>query len=425
MWSRPYEDVLRIIYAHAHAHYLEHKRAPTQTELMVSLQAYFANNPAECIFLETTQQVFGQIYAPPVDLTRDYVIKLAQRFIDDRLLSPYFVPGQAAAPVAQRVEALTAAFRASRVTSTQAIDPFDYTDPRQQVKTPPAWATGCAVFDKLHDGGARACQYSGFLAPYGGGKTALTLNAAVACAKRKRHVAVFQYEQQVVVELKPRILSCATGVPSSEFVDRVYSEYPPNVKRAFDEVAHIGKYLHFFPMVEGNSGYGGREEIQAALGELCDRLGESPVVTLVDWLGAMCVRRSVTQTKLDPVQAAIGYAKEFDVLAKSEIAFRFNTQLVVMNQVTPSLAVSDIDRRYSKYDAIYSKQFAAMQDRTGIMLPIDENGISLMYNDKARGTAAEFWVQMNKATGRMSVLEGRYIAVQSQNNKKSWQPAAA
>jgi hypothetical protein len=423
LWSQPYEDALKIVYAHAYAHYQAIKQLPTRDEMYAMLSTFFTSNPSMGVFSGVAFDVFTDVYKHDErSFTLSYVVQLGQRFVDERVVTPHFTAAALGGAVAERVTGLLDAFRGSRVTGVQSINPFDHTDARHQVRTSPAVMTGCDVFDRLTDGGARAREVMGFLGPYGAGKTALTLNIATACAKRKKHVAVFQYEQQVIEELKPRILACATGQPISEFENKLYEEYSPRTKQAYDAIADIGEYLHFYSMVDdGVTGFGGYPEVQAIMQGLCDKIGGSPIVTLIDWVGAMHARKASAQNAVDPQQVVVSEAKLFDNMAKPELAIKFNTHLLLMNQVTPALASSDIDKRYTKYDAMSNKAFAALQSRTAILLPIDANGVQLMYTDKQRGNAASFWAKTSKEVCGLRVLEGTYAAVPGPNNVKQWQ----
>lgn len=97
------------------------------------------------------------------------------------------------------------------------------------VPPPPSLVpTGVPFIDKLLGGGQKAAGVYGLLGPIGSCKTTTGIMLAVEAARRLYQVegetgqsfAVMVSYEQSIAELQARALSCATGIPSSEFTNR-------------------------------------------------------------------------------------------------------------------------------------------------------------------------------------------------------------
>lgn len=149
---------------------------------------------------------------------------------------------------------------------------------------------GVRVIDLLVGGGMSPGELLGVLGPTGGGKTVLAVGIACEQTRRKKHVAIFQFEQPTEGDLTERIFSYMLNTDISQFRNKNLKDIDKNLLKQYGEIKEkFGKYLTIVDLSQGSRGQDGANEVIRFLDSLIAN-GECPNVVIIDWLGAMIQR---------------------------------------------------------------------------------------------------------------------------------------
>lgn len=158
----------------------------------------------------------------------------------------------------------------------------------------PKTRTGVSFIDELLNGGTRAGETYGFLAPTGGGKTTLANQIGISYARQRKHFVVFSYEQPPDNEYMVPVYACATKIHRDRIsmANSLQDLTPEEQQKYADAKRELSGYLHYSDMSGNHStaGSGGVEEIEAALIRFRDA-GMPIDGFAVDWFWPMMQRR--------------------------------------------------------------------------------------------------------------------------------------
>ena len=156
------------------------------------------------------------------------------------------------------------------VTAPLVVEPFALDMP-DNLEITPRFPTGVFFLDELLDGGSRAGEAYGFIAPVGGGKTTLSNQLAIEYASRGHHVFVFTYEQPINNDYLYPVRVYASRIPRDRMknVKRVEDFTDDEKRRFFKAKELINRYLHFVDFSgcgdNPGAGAGGVNEIERVL----------------------------------------------------------------------------------------------------------------------------------------------------------------
>jgi len=228
---------------------------------------------------------------PVSSLNLSSTARILERFMfQRRVYSGFVMLAEAGLVSPENVKILGQESQETLVVQSTTSNPFEC----DMLGLRPKIRTGVSFVDELLNGGARAGEAYGFLAPTGGGKTTLANQIGISFARQKKHFVVFSYEQPTDNEYMVPVYACATGINRDRIsAITTMQDLSEAEQRKFAEARKdLAAYLHYKDMSGTHSlaGSGGLEEIEAALVQFRD--AKTPVSAFViDWFWPMMQRR--------------------------------------------------------------------------------------------------------------------------------------
>jgi hypothetical protein len=285
------------------------------------------------------------------------------------------------------IRQLSARADESIISESIATRPFD----QLILGATPRIATGIDVLDLMMGGGVRPRELYGFLAPSGGGKTTFSNQLAVSCARQKRHMAYFTYEDPPNAEFLVGVYACAAGVERA-IVEKAQrpQDLPESARvRLAKAREELGPYLHYYDMsMQTNRRVGamGPSEIEAVMRDLQTK-GSPPFGFVVDYFWIMATRyfdqwepaKGKGSKKLEERTFAQRLMDELKV-----IAGRYSCWGWINQQLAPSESSKSRDMKWQ--DAAEFKSFAWNLSGCFALTMLDEHGVGVLNYSKARNT---------------------------------------
>jgi len=402
------ERPLALLWSVASKFYEQHRKCIPRVHLEAEVNNRLSQDSTWNQYeLESLVLLIDRAYGcPESDLVPDAAI---QSILQPLLYEPVYATmaamtdgfdGEADLPT--QVKQVSDKLAAATVTSAETLNLSDVDDPRMtEVRTAPT-ATGCEVFDILTGGGVRPQLLVLIMAPTGGGKTLLSLHAAVSAARRGLRALVCQYEFPVVPILRDRIWCCASGVPFNEIdgIDRKMMA-PGNWKRIAEAVGHLGGRCEAANLHEHGKGSGGAEEVASLVRDYESRCGHVDLV-VVDWLGYMA-EKYMGARDIGPEMKRQTMDRILNGL-RDQVAIRFNTCVVLAQQVNATAGSKSLDKPAGLYDGADHRMLAALADFSISVGRLDRNHRCKVINVKARGEMSEVLVHMDNRLMRATVI---------------------
>jgi len=413
LFSGPYEGPYRLIWMLAQDFYLTHREPMTKLYMIPQLKSRVAMSADLLQFAQKLDDIVEWIYSSDI---KEFNVaagkKLLQTFLDERVFQA--AVSTANADPSGTLDALNKIYSTTRVTNNSTLDVFDFTNPHLNDMQTPKRATGCTVFDRLTDGGWSPRHMTGILAPFGGGKTLLTLDLAVSTAKQCVHTLVCQYEQNVMQSIRPRVWSNATQIPTKVFSENKLSQLDASIVQKLASVASIGQFLHFSDLSTPPAGVGGAAEIEGIVIDMQSR-GCKPDVIIIDWLGLLV--RHYLMAKNLPFETH-AYSCFDEMIARlRKIANTYHCEVVVTHQLNASAGSKGAGSRASMYDAANYKGFAAVMDTCIMIGKHTDDGFALIHADKNRGTREEVTVKVRGDICKFEVRDNPFTTFSDSSGK--------
>lgn len=415
----PLEEPYRVLWAINQEYYVLYGVLVPYSVLLSELSKRFELDPNLTQFSDSIISLVDWVYntCKDADIAEDYCInQLLQPFLDERIIQP--IVHTFSGDTKEFYNVFHQAFSNSRLTSATQTNVFDLEDPSLDEDSTPATATGCLVFDKLMDGGARPAHMTGLLAPFGGGKTTFGIDVCVNLAKQRKHAVIFGYEESVKKALRYRVWSCVTGLPIKVFSETKFKDLPAQLKQQLKDYAYIDDYLILMDMSTGTQGLGGIDEVDNVLSELLNK-NKKPTAVVIDWLGTM-VKRYCAGNGISMESGLYAAYNETLTKARYNVASKYNTELILLHQFNAEAGKRSAGSRASMYDAADFKSFAALVNTCVLINKADSNGIANIFMDKNRGAYTDMFVRVRNPVCRMELIDRQFQAVQDSNGRTTF-----
>lgn len=417
----------QVAWGIARDHYRAHTslpcRAAVMTELLSRLEQVGEGMPIadQAACAELLEFAFG---LADDQLDPAVARELLSRFVLQVSLAPRIAelaaPGTTAETLA-RIDALRQTVENARLTTVERYTAGALGDVRFAGRVAAARTrTGFNVIDDLL-GGIRDGELIGVLAPSGGGKTALGLQACVAVAEGGAYAMYVSYELPIVPTIRERVWANMAGVPIATFEGATVRGVgdgpfaPEAAERALRAAAERqGDRLSLIDMTgvraDGTpgQGFGGAAELEAIVrGDVA--AGRPPRLVVIDWLGLMVRAFQAQHSESSPGSAELHHAFEATLSHLRRISATYRCAILVLHQTAPGAA-----RRFegsNGYEAEGSKKFPFLLDaclNIGSM-PSPSDGTAKIEQSKARNDGRrELWIQYHPSSSRMTSLPGTY-----------------
>lgn len=413
LFSGPFEAPYRLMWMLSQDFYLTHRETMSKLYMVPQLKSRVAMSMDLAQYSAKLDSLVEWYYSTDIkEFNATAGKNYLQKFLDERIFNA--AVATTVADPSGTLEALNKIYSTTRVNNNATLDVFDFTNPGMQEMQTPSKATGCTVFDRLTDGGWRPRHMTGILAPFGGGKTLLTLDLAVSTAKQCVHTLVCQYEQNVMQSIRPRVWSNATQIPTKVFSENKITELDAAVVQKLASVASIGQFLHFSDLSTPPAGVGGAAEIESIVIDMQSR-GCKPDVIIVDWLGLLV--RHFLMAKNLPFETH-AYSCFDEMIARlRKIANTYHCEVVVTHQLNASAGSKGAGSRASMYDAANYKGFAAVMDTCIMIGKHTDDGFALIHADKNRGTRDEVTVKVRGDICKFEVRDNPFTTYMDPSGK--------
>ena len=341
---------------------------------------------------------FDELYAlPDTALQPAHLLDLLRRFLDERLVRNRL---QGRIATGLPTEEIFEAFRDEKARA--CIDRPELYDPLDIDADPPSFRprvpTGVPFFDKLIGGGTLPGEVHGLLGPTGGGKTLLATQIGVEVARRGDRVLFFSYEENAREKLRPRVLSCASGVPRDLIEGHEWADMDPRTQSAIRAARDAlgDRYRILDRATQGES----IAEIEATITAEA-RADRHPRLVIVDWLWPLLTRMAASsqrtvgaRTLREPRHCAQAALEELKRLSE-----RNSVVVLLLHQLNTQAAKRRAGSRHSWADGAEATSIAWLLHGCVSIGPADPNGVCTLAATKIRSTA----------TGdTIVILNGRY-----------------
>jgi hypothetical protein len=269
------------------------------------------------------------------------------------------------------------------VNSATSIQPFSRANIGSLFALTPRESTGMTFLDIMLNGGVRAKEAYGFIAPSGGGKTTFSTQLALSCARRFGLMFIFSYEQTVDNDFLHPIFCAASGIPRSRMQKYdTLDDFNPKDRQAMETaMAEVGSSLEIFDFSGGGprpAGNKGTAEFEAKLAEFASR-GIRPKGIILDWFWHMVLRSAENAGVRS--QDMRGYAQNMLTELKTS-AGRYGAWLWI-NQQTAAAEASR--KKVGEWNsAAELKSFANTLDFCFTLGALDATGVTEIKASKAR-----------------------------------------
>jgi hypothetical protein len=399
LFNRPNEIPHHVIWSVVREFYREHKVLPSEPFVISEVSKKLKEKPEYAESVDKIIELMTWVFKDVTDnmLVPSAVSNIIQRFLDHRVvLASTAVPSDAnSLDISKFISGVINSYSATRISVSKDHkifdeDVFDEASAiNSSVSTIPS---GCHVFDRLTNGGLRAQHLCGILAPYGGGKTMLSIDVAVNTAKQREHVFFFQYELPFETKLRPRIWSCASGISSKILSDTKPKDLPADIKEKLRATASYNEYLHVKDMTTPTEGINGMLELDSILCRAEDA-GIKPRLVILDWLG-FAVLKYCNAHNLNLKENMYSVYREMCGQARQLIADKHKCEFIITHQLNGTGGNIKGKGKATVYDASEFKQFAALMDTCLLMTKTDiKTGLARIYTDKNRGLASDIRVR--------------------------------
>lgn len=413
LFSGPYEVPYRLIWMLAQDYYITHRQPMSKLYMVPQLKSRLMLSQDLLVFAQKLDEIVNWIYTPDIKEFNVAAGKsILQAFLDERVFK--VAVSNTFSDPSGTLETLNKLFSTTRVNNNNVVDVFDFTNPSMFEMQTPSRATGCTVFDRLTDGGWRPRHMTGVLAPFGGGKTLLTLDLAVNTAKQKVNVLVCQYEQNVMQSIRPRVWSNATQIPTKVFAENRLDQLDKTVLQRLADVAELGRYLHFVDLSTPPAGVGGAAEIENIVIDMQSR-NCKPDVIIIDWLGLLVRHYLMAKNLPFEVHAYSCFDEMINRLRKT--ANTYNCEVVITHQLNATAGSKGAGSRASMYDSANYKAFAAVMDTCIMISKHTDDGYALIYSDKNRGARDECVVKVRGDICKFEVRDSPFMTFSDSSGK--------
>jgi len=415
------ELIYKLIWRFAQEFFFTHKVPITKMYLLGQMINVFNVTPELSMYRDHTQTLIDWVFSVNKDdLVPEAGFAYLQRFLDERVVHATTMVGVMMS-AQDAVDAVNKAFVRTRVDSAKSTDIFDFNNPAFNAVLTPVQPTGSALFDRLI-GGVRPGHMTGILAPTGAGKTTACNDLVVNIAKLKKVAMYFQYEQGVAKDIRPRLLACATAIPSNVFATTPFNMLSDDIRKRLIDLEYLRDYMLIYDMQDDKQGYGGAAEIETLIINQRAK-GVNPSVVVVDWLG-LVVHRQLAAKNIVPESDKLQGCYAQNLTKLREIANKYMCEVVVAHQLNADAGRRGSDSRPTVYDASEYRRFSQTMDSCFILGKPDHRGISRAYTDKNRGQATEFMIRNHGDTSRFDVLDGQMVAVTDMSGRATFVSAA-
>lgn len=391
-FEEPAESQYKLMWACAQHFWKENNKLIPVEHLYSMLQDRMRGSPRFSL-VETQQAVLMSAYnifcVPDTSLLPDVAFKQLEAFIHVRGLAPKMSEAveRGSDGIREFISSIKRDSVPQVISGAEAVTPFMSS---LRLGVAKRVSTGVTFVDMLLNGGPRLGEVYGFLGESGGGKTTMSNQIAISCARTKQRVAVFTYEEPVSNEYLIPVYSCASGVSRAKLESLPegydHSQLDPDtserLKKAMDV---IGPYLSFYDMsgIYDKRGYGGVEELASILAQARDS-GNPYSVVVIDWFWVMMMR-VYNRDRKSKIEDERKYAQDICDQIKN-LAREFNVWILVMQQLSPSEAGKK--KKKSWREAAEMKSFAWYFHGCMVLEPLDENKITKLHLSKGRNMAA-------------------------------------
>ena len=377
--------------------YYEHEDYMPTSSMRFRLEDNLEDQDYEADTKQRIYSLFDMIAAiPEHELATDIAKTILQRVIDNQIarsagerIKKVLERGSSANEAIQEMREEMEQKRVGVSEQVRLINPFE--DISKYMTHSEVFPIGIDFIDVMLSGGPWRHDLLGLLAPSGGGKTTLAIQAGTAWVRQHddRHAVIFSYEQPIEGDISSRLCSSITGIPVSKFRGKRFDELDPEVQARYHTAhAPIKNRFHFADMSTGLAGTRGIEDIQAILNQL--KLPEEgpPTLVVLDWF-LPCIQRAMLGANIGTFsnEALRMFGNRFMDDLKI-MKNNMNIVLLITHQLNTEKAASSSNRKPNWTEAAEWKAFAWFMDVCFAIGVMSEEMIGHFCASKVRATAA-------------------------------------
>jgi hypothetical protein len=385
---------------------------------------------------------FAYRVVDPIDLSVEYGINLLQRFLRERQVydaTRKLLDSATGRVVRDFGKVLTDMSVVEQSIAAIGSDPVRISIPEIWIPNPiKLTSTGIPWMDRFM-GGQAARDINLLLGPFAGGKTTIAVQLAVERAKLiqalhhlgdpdfagpLRKVIYVSYEEDVEIDIRPRVMSCAGRIDKKTMEslvsldslsrrgalkpyelayyqstnvtnpDEMVGEY----ERLMEARQLVGQNLYLFDMKNEGRGKGWVPELAAQIERAKDRYGWNQIDTIIiDYVKVM-VRRHLLHQRMDVDRNLRHYINNTPFMLKTELAERFGCTVWALHQLS-----GEANKRSAAADLSHAD--------SGEARDIAENAVNCMVlgvKDSQYGVSRVFYTK-----GRRSENSGKHTFIKT------------
>jgi len=371
------ESDFQIVWIVAHAYWDAYGAAPPEQymhDICISVlrEQGFNEGPVHTRIHALVSAIYE---AGPAEWDINYGMELLRSFLGKKLTDAVQHVVTTNPGNAKRVmELIQTEYHSRIVEDAQEINPLTVAD--DSLVSAPRVPLHVPALDLLLGGGITDSECIGVLGPSGGGKTLLAIQAASALAHNREHCLYYTYEQPAE-ELRPRIISCMTRLPSSRFSNMRVDELDAEAKSKLEELKPFSQYL---TIVDRSSAGDNTLEIDTRIRRAVEE-GKKPRLVVIDWAWILVTRVAAASGRKQTVERQ-HLMTVMD--AFKSMASKYRVSFMILQQLSTEQAKRSPSKKPQWFNAAEAGNFAWLLPYCFAIGQADGNGYCYLVGSKAR-----------------------------------------
>jgi RecA/RadA recombinase len=325
------------------------------------------------------------------DFVKTYITEYVRAAATERLRDDLIQHADDDSEIIKAIDSAKGVIERDLFISSPILNPF--ADIERNMDIAQRMPCGLPFIDNMVDGGFAIGEIFGILAPSGGGKTTLGLQAADGLVCDNKHVLYIGTEQRLRGDLSIRMFTLAARCSRKEFKNG-YGRVSPEVKKMLKDVTpRWTEYFHFVDMA--NKEIPSINQVFDPLRTLIES-GQHPSLVILDWWGRLKDKLTLGMLNLtsDPTLLR-AHARNWlhDV---KQVAEDYNTRICVLHQLSGEQAAKGSKAKPNANQAQEDRNFNNMFDFCFAVGKMNSDNEAVFIADKARSSArTETYIQLD------------------------------